>query len=172
VLDAALIVLTSKGFEAFTVSEVAERAGVHETSIYRRWGTRTSLALEACLRFADEALPIPDTGSLRSDLIELLKSVTQLLKSPQGQALLSVSMSIDPEIITVRKTYWKARFALASKIFERASTRGEFPAGASGDELLEALIAPLYFRSFVTIAPLEDWPTSEMIDRLFASYKA
>ncbi len=170
VLEAALAVLIERGFEAFTIAEVAERAEVHETSIYRRWGTRISLALESCLRFADESLPVPDTGSLRLDLIELLENISQLLKSPQGKALLLISLPMDTATAAARKSFWETRFASASKIFTRAAARGEFPVDARSDRLLEVLIAPLHLRSFVTGAPLDDWPIEEMVDRLLASY--
>src|SRR5262249_1063329 len=73
VLQAAFTVLMKKGIDAFSIAEVAEKAGVHETSIYRRWGTKHALARDACLHRAEVSLAIPDTGSLRSDLVALLK---------------------------------------------------------------------------------------------------
>jgi len=45
VLDATLELVNAHGLDGVTVAEVAERAGVHETSIYRRWRTREELRL-------------------------------------------------------------------------------------------------------------------------------
>src|SRR5882757_423779 len=87
VLEAGFAVFVEKGFEAFTVAEVADRAGVHQTSIYRRWKTRSALAMDCCLHYAEATIPTPDTGSLRSDLTTLLDSVVAVYSSPQGQAL-------------------------------------------------------------------------------------
>jgi AcrR family transcriptional regulator len=170
VLQSAFAVLTEKGIDAFTVAEVASRAGVHETSIYRRWGTLTALALEACLHFADTALAIPDTGSLRSDLVALMARLTALLSSPQGQAFHALSGSRHPDAVAARRSYFRQRFDLARVIFDRAVSRGEFPRHADPMVFLETLIAPLYLRLRVTGEPLEDWPTNEMIDRLLAAY--
>jgi AcrR family transcriptional regulator len=170
VLRSAFMVLTEKGTEAFTVAEVAARAGVHETSIYRRWGTRTALALEACLHFAEAALPIPDTGSLRLDLTALLQRLAVVLGSPQGQALLALSASQHPDAVAARRSLFQQRFDLARVIFDRAVSRGEFPRRADPMVLLEALIAPLYLRVLVTGEPLEDWPRKEMINRLLTAY--
>jgi AcrR family transcriptional regulator len=172
VLQSAFAVLTEKGIDAFTVAEVASRAGVHETSIYRRWGTLTALALEACLHFADAALAIPDTGSLRSDLMALMQRLIALLSSPAGQAFLALSASRHPEAVAARRSYFRQRFDLARVIFDRAVSRAEFPRRADPMVFLETLIAPLYLRLLVTGEPLEHWPREEMIDRLLAAYAA
>jgi AcrR family transcriptional regulator len=164
------MVLTEKGAGAFKVAEVAARAGVHETSIYRQWGTRTALALEACLHFTEGALPIPDTGSLRSDLRALLKSLVAVLSSPQGKALLALTSSQHPEAAAARRSLFQQRFKLARVIFDRATSRGEFPLRADPMVLLETLVAPFYLRVLVTGEPLADWPSNEMIDRLLAAY--
>jgi AcrR family transcriptional regulator len=170
VLRSAFAVLTEKGIDAFTVAEVASRARVHETSIYRRWGTLTALALEACLHFADAALAIPDTGSLRSDLVALMERLIALLSSPEGQAFHALSASRHPDVAAARRSYFQRRFELARVIFDRAVARAEFPRHADPMVFLETLIAPLYLRLQVTGESLEDWPTNEMIDRLLAAY--
>jgi AcrR family transcriptional regulator len=168
VLEKAFEVLIEKGLDAFTIAQVATRAGVHETSIYRRWGTPTALALDACLGFADEVLAIPDTGSLRSDLFELLSRVSNLLRSPRGKALLALSVALDPQSVAARKEYWRTRLATASQVIERAVARGEIPADTNAMEFLETLIAPLYFRALVTGEPIETWPIEANIDRMIA----
>lgn len=168
VLKQAFEVLIEKGLHAFTIAEVASRARVHETSIYRRWRTPTALALDACLGFADEVLSIPDTGSLRSDLLDLLSRVSKLLSSPRGKALLALSVALDPQAVAARKEYWASRLATASQVIERAVARGEIPADTNAIEFLETLIAPLYFRALVTGEPIETWPIEANIDRMIA----
>ena len=172
VLQAAFTILTQRGIDDFTIADVAVRAGVHETSIYRRWGTRTGLAVEACLHFAETALSIPDTGSLRSDLVALLRRLTNLLTSPQGRALLALAVARDPDAVAARRAYWQRRFNLARAIFDRAVSRGEFPRHADPIIFLEALIAPLYLRLLVTDEPIEEWPSSRMVDHLLFAFQA
>ena len=65
VLDAALDVLHAHGMEGLAVTDVAARAGVHETSIYRRWGTREHLIVDALLEEAEEHLEM--VKELRSE---------------------------------------------------------------------------------------------------------
>jgi AcrR family transcriptional regulator len=126
VLEQAFEVLIERGLPAFTIAEVATRACVHETSIYRRWRTPTALALDACLGFADEVLAIPDTGSLRSDLLDLLSRVANLLRSPRGKALLALSVALDPQSVAARKQYWKNRLAIASQVIARGVARARY----------------------------------------------
>jgi AcrR family transcriptional regulator len=168
VLEAGFAVFVEKGFEAFTIAEVADRAGVHETSIYRRWKTRGALAMDCCLHYAEAAVPTPDTGSLRSDLATLLDSVVAVYSSPQGQALLRMSTLRDAHTVA-RHEFLQRRFDLARPIFDRAIRRGEFPADSDGMIVLEALLAPLFMRALLN-RPLGDWPRNEMIDRLLNSF--
>jgi AcrR family transcriptional regulator len=168
VLEAGFAVFVEKGFEAFTIAEVATRAGVHETSIYRRWKTRGALAMDCCLHYAQAAIPTPDTGSLRSDLVTLLNSVVAVYSSPQGQALLRMSALQDAHTVA-RHQFLQRRFDLARPIFDRAILRGEFPGDSDGMIVLEALLAPLFMRALLC-RPLGDWPKNEMLDRLLNTY--
>ena len=170
VLESAFEVLMDKGLDAFTITEVAERSEVHETTIYRRWGTKNALAREACLHHAESSLQIADTGSLRSDLAALLASIVAMITSREGQALLALGSLQHPHVVAVRQAIWQRRLGLMRTILDKAVTRGEFPRDADPIEFLEALIAPLYLRANVTAEPLAAWPGNEMIDRLLVAY--
>jgi len=159
-----------KGLDDFTIAEVAARAEVHETTIYRRWSTKNALVREACLNYAENSLQMPDTGSLRSDLAALLDSIVAKMASPEGQVLLALGSSQHPHVVAARRDSWQRRFSLMRTILDKAVARGEFPRNADPVAFLEALIAPLYLRALVTAEPLDDWRSREMIDRLLAAY--
>ena len=72
VLDATSMLLSEVGYDQLSVEAVASRAGVHKTTVYRRWPTKPELIAEAALVQAAEAVPIPDTGTLLGDLQTLL----------------------------------------------------------------------------------------------------
>jgi AcrR family transcriptional regulator len=172
VLRVAFEVLTEKGFHALTIGEVAARAGVHETSIYRRWGTKEALTLEASLHFAETAVPIPDTGSLKSDLVKLLKNFVTLMASPKGQVLIAMSVAKHPEGVIARQAYWQRRLETMRIILDRAVSRGEFSRHADPIVFLETLIAPLYFRALVNGQSIKDWAYEELIDQMLSGYGA
>jgi AcrR family transcriptional regulator len=61
-------VMLERGYHAATFSEIARRAGVGTPAIYRRWATKSALAIDIFLREQGEE-PIPDSGSIRDDLV-------------------------------------------------------------------------------------------------------
>jgi AcrR family transcriptional regulator len=174
VRDAALEVLSGEGADALTVGEVAARAGVHETSIYRRWGSRENVIIDALLSASQEFLPIPDTGSLRGDLIAFATSLGAYLDSALGNALVRAlaSHSTDPRMEATRERFWQARYALASPMITRAIERGEVSATTDPALALEALVAPLHFRTLLTGEPMDEEFTTGLVDMLLDGFGA
>src|SRR5262245_64597066 len=87
VLAATLELLAERGFERTELPEVARRAGVHATTVYRRWGAKVRLVGEALLERARPLTPTPDTGTLRSDLEQLLGEGGAHMRTPPVRAL-------------------------------------------------------------------------------------
>jgi AcrR family transcriptional regulator len=165
---ATMAVLLERGYEALTIAEIAQRAHVHETSIYRRWGTRRALVLDVLLATADQQIPLPDTGNLRDDLITLLHTVAAAIQSPLGAAAvhLSVSAAETPDLEVARAEYWRRRFKRAAALFERAAQRGDIAPTIDPSFALELLIAPLFLRRLVTGAPLNDELPARIVDTM------
>src|SRR6476660_9644746 len=82
VFEATRQLLVEKGFADLSIIEISTRSGVNPTSIYRRWGNKVNLAVEAILGSEESQIPIPDTGSLRSDLVQLLRELRRFHQSP------------------------------------------------------------------------------------------
>jgi len=152
VIDATLALLGAGGLDKLTVADVAARAGVHETSIRRRWRTKEALICDALLNSSEQYLPIPDTGSLREDLATFACELAVYLATPLGRALLHAMTAAgeDPALAEARTAFWQRRYELASTMIERAIARGEVPATVDSRLALEALIAPLNFRALLT----------------------
>jgi AcrR family transcriptional regulator len=168
VLEATLAVLGEHGADGFTVSEVAARAGVHETSIYRRWGTRENVIIDALLSTSDELLPIPDTGSLRGDLIAFALSLIGYLDTALGGTLARAlaACSADPATAAMRARFWEERHAMAGVMITRAIERGELPKTTDGLLALEGLVAPLHFRALMTGEPSDEQFATRLVDML------
>jgi AcrR family transcriptional regulator len=165
VLAAALDELLEVGYGRLSFESVAARAGVHKTTVYRRWPSREALVTAALLEQRGRDVPIPDAGSIRADLRALATAVAASVTSQTGHAIARalVSEAGDiPEITTAIRDFWSARFGAARTVVARAVGRGELPPGVDADLLIEALVGPLYLRLLVTREPLED----EFIDRL------
>lgn len=157
VLDATIDVLVAHGIDRVSIADIAAAAGVHETSIYRRWGTKEALIVDALFARTEHDLPIPDTGSLRGDLIAAAQSLVDLLSSPVGALFARASALTvdDPELAAVRDRYWVSRFAFADTIVRRAIERGELPPGVQPRPALDMLAGALHMRVMLTREPLE-----------------
>jgi AcrR family transcriptional regulator len=156
VFAATMQVLQERGYELTSVAEIAGRAGVHETSIYRRWGTKEALLVEVALKQTEEAIRVPDMGALRSDLVQFLEEMKKFFQSPLGVALMQllVSTAGHAELTAARRTFYSMRFAQVRVLFERAVQRGEIKASVNFQLLTETLIGPLYVRQLLTGEPL------------------
>ena len=158
VLDATLQELREHGMEQVNIRRIAQRAEVHETSVYRRWRTREGLVLDALATYSDQSIPVPDTGTLHSDLSGLAANLATHLETPLGGALLRAMAAAgdDPESSQARSQLFRARYERAKPLVDRAVERGELPVGTDPRLPLEMLIAPLHFRSLFTRETLND----------------
>lgn len=87
ILRAAADTLQESGVPGLTMDAVAKRAGTNKNAIYRRWPNRVALGVAAYRRLAAVQTTVPDTGSLREDALELLRSANRTWSSPYGEIL-------------------------------------------------------------------------------------
>jgi AcrR family transcriptional regulator len=157
VIEATLTAVLDHGLDALSIAEVAERAGVHPTTIYRRWGSRSNLALDAVLSGTEAGIPTPDTGSLRGDLLAVIRGIGAFLGTPLGELLVRLALRRDlPEYEAARAGYWVQRFQIGASLMERARARGELRADVDPLLALEMLVGPMYVRMLMTGEPLDD----------------
>src|SRR5262245_8153273 len=90
VLAAASELLLEKGPHGVTMPEVAQRAGVAVTSLYRRWGDVASLLMDVSVERLTTERPLPDTGSIAGDLRTWAKSIAAGLRTDEGSVFFRV----------------------------------------------------------------------------------
>ncbi|MEU2251907.1 TetR/AcrR family transcriptional regulator [Nocardia xishanensis] len=153
VLAATVEELSEHGYGAFTVDNVAQRAGVHKTTVYRRWPDRDALIADALADSVAAEISIPDTGSIEDDLRALARSLVAWINSPSGQAVLTVMVSkaagLPSPPDSIRHVF-RDRIRRALPVVPRAIARGELPSGTDPAELVKTLVAPIYFRVVIT----------------------
>ncbi|MGV9264962.1 TetR/AcrR family transcriptional regulator [Kitasatospora sp. NPDC003701] len=157
VLAATMEVLAEEGIARLSIAGVAARAGVNETTVYRRWGTREKLVLDAMLAGSDEGIPVPDTGSVRTDLAAFARALAAYLATPAGRAVARAAAlsSDDPDLAEAWQTFWQSRLDQAGAIIGRAVERGELPTDTDTALALELLCSPLQTRSVLGHRPIE-----------------
>ena len=165
VLHAAAELLTEVGYDTMSVEEVATRAGVHKTTVYRRWPTKAALTADAASLHSADAVPIPDTGKMVEDLKLLAREIVANIGSEGGARRarsITAASATSHELATAMHGFWVNRLALTSKIVERAVERGELPASTNANLIIESVIGPLYVRLLLTGEPI----TEELADQI------
>lgn len=169
VIDALLAELAENGLGELTMEGVARRAGVNKTTLYRRWGSKEELLLDALLDRGERRVPIPDTGSLRDDLLTVARQIAASVATSEIDAVIravTANPSTDSKLVEAARHFWEVRFSLLGSIVERAIERGELPAGTEPKPLIEALLGAIYLRVLVTREPLDDGFLVQLADWL------
>src|ERR1700684_2952935 len=110
VLAAAFEELAANGFDGATVAGVAKRSGGHETTVYRRWVTRENLFVAALLERSADGIPGPDTGSIKADLLALVREVLGYVGSRAGTAIVrSATLPVGHAYADAREAFWARR---------------------------------------------------------------
>jgi AcrR family transcriptional regulator len=159
VFAAAIAELSSRDYADISVESIAARAGVHKTTVYRRWGSKPELIAQALAVVTGASIQIPDTGSLGADLRALARAVQAILSVPEGAAIsraLIVGGLSSPEIAGLMSQFWAGRLEAISVIVDRGVERGELPAGSDPAALMHAMAAPLYYELLVTHRPVTE----------------
>lgn len=148
---------------------VAERAGVSKATIYRWWPTKETLALDALYTEWAAASPHPrDTGSLRADLLSLLRPWARLAAGrPYGRviAALVTEARTDPAFdAEYRRRVVEPRREQGRAVFRRAIQRGDIPSDTKIEVALDLLYGPLYHRLLHGHAPLNDRFVRDVVD--------
>lgn len=173
VIAATVQQLLDHGIEGLSLGAVAARAEVSETTIYRRWGSRTALITDALNDLAAVGNPPPDTGTLREDLRQIVEQITRLITRPGVARLLGTAAALDtdPEVASARTVFWNNRFDQITPVLERARDAGFLRPDAQAREVLETLAAPLYFRLLVTAEPIDAELIARCIEHTITLYR-
>ncbi|SEP51435.1 DNA-binding transcriptional regulator, AcrR family [Amycolatopsis saalfeldensis] len=157
VLQATLDLLAERGFVNLTVEAVAERSGVHKTTVYRRWESTDGLVAAALHLGVEDDWTAPDTGSLAGDLREMLAEVVRYFTEPALRELPTASVLAafhSARAAEALHAFYQDRHGRCAVIVTRAVTRGEAPAGTDPTEVLRAANGPIFYRLFISREPV------------------
>jgi AcrR family transcriptional regulator len=175
ILAAAADLLAERGLSGMSMEEVASRAGVGKATIYRRWASRGTLALDAFLAEFQSQQPLPDTGSLHDDLLAALRnwirSVTRTSAGPVLAGLIAEAQ-LDPGVATA----WRERVvehlrAQHKVMLDRAVARGEISATTDYDVVLDLMFGAAYHRLLHGHRPLTDQFARSVVDLIMAGLR-
>lgn len=168
ILEATRASLVDLGWSKLTMGDVATRAGVAKTTLYRRWAGKNELVVDAVAVLFDE-LELPDLGSLAADVEAVVLQFAALLERPETKTALMavVAESTRDEALRdrIRNSIVARQKRLVLEGRERATGRGELPAepdpavaARTADLIFDVIAGAVVHRALVSAEPVDaDW---------------
>jgi AcrR family transcriptional regulator len=169
ILEATRAALAELGWAKLAMSDVAARAGVAKTTLYRRWPGKNELVVDAVAALFDEQLELPDSGSLTGDIEGVVRRFAELLDRPETKTAL---MAVIAESTRDEALRARIKSAIVDRQKElvlrgraRAQARGELPAEAddaasvrNADLIFDVIAGTVVHRALVSNAEVDaDW---------------
>jgi AcrR family transcriptional regulator len=159
VIPAVLDELARWGVERFSVEARAERNHLDAAMIYRHWGDRQRLIVDAAVGDVEAWRSATDTGSLRGDLLALARNVTEQVNTDVGRTFLRAMAMNRPghHDQETRMMFWRQRFAVVRSVVDyRARQRGELREGVNTLAAVQIVLAPLNIRALYSEDAIDD----------------
>src|SRR5579859_3464118 len=173
ILDSVLQLMQKDGYNAVTIEGVARHAGVGKQTIYRWWGSRAELILEAFANHAADLVPAPDRGSLREDLDVFMSAGFKRLSRDYGAIMrgLMADAVLDPDFNKIlREAFILKRRAATIEILKRGVERGEIARDADLELMIDMLFGPVWFRLLVQHAQLDARFASQLVGAVISAF--
>ncbi len=157
ILTVAAAQLRERAYGGLSVDEVAARAGVAKTTVYRRWPSKAHLTLAVIERLLG-SVPVPATGDPLDDLTELVAGIARALSGLGAELVagLAAAAATDPALGAQIHALWRERRAAAAARLHAAMADGRLATRTDPELRLDLLVGPLYYRLLITGDPLDD----------------
>ncbi|GGY87882.1 TetR/AcrR family transcriptional regulator [Streptomyces poonensis] len=171
ILAATRAALVELGWSRLTLSDVAFRAGVAKTTLYRRWAGKNELVVDAVAELFDE-LELPDRGSLAADVEGVVLQFAAILDRPEARSGLmgAVAEAARDDVLRerIRASIVERQKRLVVEGRARAQERGELPyeedprtAARTVDLIFDLVAGAVVHRALVSSEPVDaDWAVS------------
>jgi AcrR family transcriptional regulator len=168
VLMATLEELALVGYGALRVEDVAARAAVNKTTVYRRWPEKVALVRDAFSCMAAAKFVAPETGSLRNDLLAFGRALVEVSSSPNGQSLVRmlVAEGNDAEVTDIKKSLRRERLSVPLRVLANAVARAELAASVDIQLLFVACVGAIQHKIFFMNEAVTDHFLEALVDML------
>jgi AcrR family transcriptional regulator len=170
IIEAAIEVLAEAGFDGMTMDMVAARAKAGKATVYRRWDSKAELVRDALIRMSRNSMDlenIPDTGTLRGDLLALLKPYTKENSERKLRVLARLgSFFSDHQKLAAEALdgIFEPWISVNRQLMQRATERGEISATADIEMVCEVLVSMTYYRTVTLNKQFDKVVYSKLLD--------
>jgi AcrR family transcriptional regulator len=160
---AAIALLGERGYAAFNMEAVAEKAGVSKSTLYRHWPTKLSLIADALETLNEQPRPIPSQGNVRQRTCELLRHLAEALATSQFSACIPALIEASErhaEVADFLHAYSARRRETLVDTLRQGVAAGELPDGFDTEMAALALSGAIFYQRSMTAEPFaaEDVP--------------
>jgi hypothetical protein len=136
--------------------------------VYRRWPGKQELVRDALLSITTETFSIPDTGSLRTDLLAIARRDAALAAKPEHQGVFRIfaAEGEDAELAAIVRSLRQAFEAVPREVLAAAEARGEIRPGADYSLLFAVLGATVHWWLLFDRTPVDEPLLQRLIDML------
>ncbi|HEY9642103.1 MAG TPA: TetR/AcrR family transcriptional regulator [Coleofasciculaceae cyanobacterium] len=170
ILTAAAALLEEKGYAGVSIEAIAQRAGVGKQTIYRWWTCKAAVIMEAYAAQAAKAVPLPNTGAVRTDLVQMLSHLSTLLtQTTAGSAVIGLIAESQTDLKVAeafRELFVAKRRAATRAILASGIDRGELRSTLNLDVAVDAIYGAVWYRLLLKHAPLDEAFVKELVDQL------
>ncbi len=170
-LDAAWAELAEQGYDSFTIESVAQRAQTSRAVLYRRWATKPEIVRAAIGHAGQkERVAIPDTGSLRDDMVELLR------RANQSRARIGITLAMQlsgyyaetgTSLSELRNTFVTGHGDAVDTLISRAVDRGDADPAKLSPRVVGVPFDLYRQELLMTLKPVPDTVIEEIVDEVF-----
>jgi AcrR family transcriptional regulator len=166
ILRATYELLAETGYQGLRVDAVAARAQASKATLYRHWPTKPGLVVDAVRCCKAEVTNLPDTGSLRGDLLAWFGELAATIGGDEGPILagLFVALHTEPELAVELRSLRDSKIPHAEEICARAQRRGELRPGYNAGLIDEIVPAQCFMRAFALGEPLDAAFVEHLVD--------
>jgi AcrR family transcriptional regulator len=165
--------LRDRGFAGASIDAIAAEAGVSKTTIYGQWRSKSEIVVDLLSRFADAVIITPDTGDLRTDLLETLHGLVSIAEQLRGVAPTVIAeASRDPLLADAFERFvgrWRRH---ERELVRRSIARGLIRTDLDEEIAADLVASTIYFRILVPGSePIDDLP-ERLVDPILRAWGA
>lgn len=170
IFAATLSVLTDTGFDRMTMDAVAAEAGASKATLYRHWPGKAELVIDAVRNRVDEEWDLPDTGSLREDLLTFLRHA---LDPDIGRRVCLMRELVavcgrDANLARAfRERLVQSKRRAALQLLTRAQRRGQIPSTVDIRLVVDIAPAMVMFRHLFTPDDVDEAFVTRVVDEVW-----
>jgi AcrR family transcriptional regulator len=171
-VDAAIVDATNEclgecGFAGTTVEAIAAKAGVGKAAIYRRWPSREALLFAVAAAEVDDIV-VPDTGSLRDDLVTTFTELAVQIHEKKGPGPILHDLLAEAARNDALREYFMRivaeRRKVCAAVVYRAKERGELREGIDVELVVDMLSSPIFYKKLVMFEGADHAYIEELVD--------